>query len=964
MSDALITFFRSTLPEDLAVALNSQLELLEAAKFEDIFQGQLVLNLLGHEDDEQTKDAQLENFPGWIDFIFRRLDVLLSKRDDDVNLKIEDSPAYKQHIFFITALAAVGAFLQSNVTGPPLPFSSAKALFPPGFDTDIKSVKSIRSSLVDSLAADGVAAYKLTPNIELLCLADTILTHAALKKNIPAATWAKLRTDFLHQRLLSEVSPRLEKSIYDGMEAVREIWRSLPESLRIGPETAFLLEKATIHIHHGQDKFAREALDLATKERRFEFALTGILGKRTKFQQKDVSQLVVLARSAEDEMNAKGLDPDATSKERGSDATPVAVPKALNLNDDTVLESISFTRSETTTDDVKDKTTLSPRLTSLDPEKQPILNSLDSIILLLLAASITNTNPENGMTREETAPYATRVVEGGSSNWQVYTHALLLRSRIEGYKSRTVERGLLQLQALVDQVIADTASAEDNHNHEGIQATTFLPKATVEESAPASQRLAYVFQLCSPSRWELEAELAARWTSLGGLRSALDIYERLEMWPEAALCWAGIEREDKARKIVRRQLFHSTAGNDETVDPDTDTWEGKERDPPPAEAPRLYCILAEFDKDPSLFEKAWEVSNQRYARAQRELGRHYYAQRDYAKASLAFNKSLKVKQLDHATWFALGCSLIELELYKRAVEAFSRAVQLDDTDGEAWSNLAAALLNLSPNDEDNPTLIDAAKIIEEEGEEEDENGVLLEQPPPRNPQQNIIDALQALKHASRLKSGNHRIWSNLLTVAASLSPPSWSDILVAQKRIIDLRGPTDGEACIDIPILSAVVRHVVSTCQTPADLSKPGLPKMVVQLTERDITPLITGSAPLWRLISTLALARGRPTSALTAQEKAWRCVVSQPGWETGKESEWDGVVEATVDLVSAYETFGPKEKTEGLGAGGGEVVMKEWKFKSRSAVRGIMGRGKDSWEGTKGWDRLVEALEGLKASS
>jgi hypothetical protein len=137
---------------------------------------------------------------------------------------------------------------------------------------------------------------------------------------------------------------------------------------------------------------------------------------------------------------------------------------------------------------------------------------------------------------------------------------------------------------------------------------------------------------------------------------------------------------------------------------------------------------------------------------------------------------------------------------------------------------------------------------------------------------------------------------------------------------------------------------------------------MLIQLMEKDITPLITGSAPLWRLISTLALSRNRPSSALTAQEKAWRCVVVQPGWETGKESDWNGIVEATVDLVSAYETFGPREKTEGLGAGG-ELVMKEWKFKSRSAVRGIMGRGRDSWEGTKGWNRLVEALEGLKGS-
>jgi hypothetical protein len=43
--------------------------------------------------------------------------------------------------------------------------------------------------------------------------------------------------------------------------------------------------------------------------------------------------------------------------------------------------------------------------------------------------------------------------------------------------------------------------------------------------------------------------------------------------------------------------------------------------------------------------------------------------------------------------------------------------------------------------------------------------------------------------------------------------------------------------------------------------------------------------------------------------------------------------------------------------------VAKDWKFKARSAIRGIKGRGKDSWEGTKGWEKLDEALEDLKGS-
>ena len=72
-------------------------------------------------------------------------------------------------------------------------------------------------------------------------------------------------------------------------------------------------------------------------------------------------------------------------------------------------------------------------------------------------------------------------------------------------------------------------------------------------------------------------------------------------------------------------------------------------------------------------------------------------------------------------------------------------------------------------------------------------------------------------------------------------------------------------------------------------------------------------------------------------------------------------VVDATVSLCDAYESLGPKEKNEGLGAGEGVMVAKDWKFKAKSAIRGIMGRGKASWEDTEGWNRLTDAMDGLK---
>ncbi len=496
------------------------------------------------------------------------------------------------------------------------------------------------------------------------------------------------------------------------------------------------------------------------------------------------------------------------------------------------------------------------------------------------------------------------------------------------------------MQALVDQVIADTSAiTPGDGTRENVATTSFLPKAEQSESAPAQDRLRYIFQLASPSRWDLEAELASRWVQLGGLRSALEIYGRLELWAELALCWAATEREDKAKQIIRKRIFHAADGKDDSEATEDEQWTGKARDPPPSDAPRLYCILGDIDQDRTMYEKAWEISGKRYARAQRSLGRLRFAAKDYAGAAEAYSLSLKANQVNQSSWFALGCARLELEQYDEAVAAFSRCVQLDETDAESWSNLAAALLRAEPKQQDRN---DVANLDVAEQR-----------------QKNRQDALKALNRAATLKHDSYRIWENVLTVSASLTPPAYESILAALKRIIALRGPIEGEKCIDIDILDGMVQHIIATGDS-YDPEKPGLARMLVKFIDQDVTPIITGSPDLWRLFSRLALWRNKPSSALDAEEKAWRAVTAQPGWESESEKRWNAVVEATVRLCDSYESLGPRERSEGLAAG--EFVAKDWKFKARTAVRGILGRGKASWEGTSGWDRLRSVLDDLRA--
>jgi tetratricopeptide (TPR) repeat protein len=781
--DALLRQLRKSLPVEVATLAQEHLENLEKGEYESILKSTEAQELL-----QANKPSEDQNNESWNDVIFKRLSSLLSDR----------SKPETQVIYFCIGYAALLAFLQSNVTGPPLPFNAAATLLPENIASSSKAVRETRRTLLAGLALDGIAAYRLTPNVELLCLADAIFTSPAVLKNIKVARWAKLRAKFMHQRLLSEVSATLQDIIYEDLSIVADDLEAAKNSGDFDEqaEGEFLLERSTIYIHHGLDSHAKDDIESATKNRGFKFALTGLLGKRTKFQQKETSQLVVLAKSSETpSSDKKDAEKEAPAAPTGpqDETSGATAPDKLDLNDDTLLESISFTKKSDIPTDIQALSDISQELQDLDPSDQPKLQPLDSSILLSIASSIKNTSPEDGLTREETIPYATRVLEGGSSNWQVYTQALLVRSRIEGYRSRTIERGLLQLQALVDQVIADTANGEQaTEGQEGeAAANTFLPKAKESESAPVTERLQYIFQLASPTRWDLEAELASRWVSLGGLRSALDIYQRLEMWAEAALCWAATEREDKARSIVRRELFHVTEGASEDEPSEDEQWLGPARDPAPLEAPRLYCILGDIDASPDMWEKAWQVSNNRYARAQRSLGRHYIAANDYIKGALAYSKALTVDKLNQPAWFAFGCTLLELAQFDRAVEAFTRCVQLDDTDAESWSNLGAALMKTDPEEKlaanmkkqpDGPTLDD----------EEERAPIDHDKEIDAIAHNTRVDALIALKRAATLKNDSFRIWDNVLTVAASLSPPDFGTMLTAQKKIVEIRGKTDG----------------------------------------------------------------------------------------------------------------------------------------------------------------------------
>ncbi|EHK24372.1 uncharacterized protein TRIVIDRAFT_113044, partial [Trichoderma virens Gv29-8] len=934
-------------------------------------------------------------------------------------------------------LAALDAFLQATVTGPVLPAKESthvEKLFVSAWNSSKSeshdsavALHQLRRACLRYFEVDGVVPYAYIPYLELFSLAKYILVDSLASETkdvfeLPSAegaatkrslAWERLRVNVWHYKIITQPSlgsssnfnkssqwsdvPTLATQISNEIDAIRgklfntEVWAT-EETWAREEKALFLIEAANNYILLGRNDKAKEALDEAAQATGVTYALSGALGKRTKFQENNLSQLVVFAKSAtEQDIAATAGNEDDETK-----------PDALKLNDDTLLEEIHYAKEP-----VKSTTTvetLPPALAELAPDDQPQLSALDEIILLTEATIKDAFSPVDSLTSEQILPFAVRVLTDKSVNWQIYTQALLVRSRIEIHRSRTVERGVLQLQAVADQVLTDTTfstpSKEAQEANESdvpaIQVTapgqaaapvddskptTFLPAATNSESAPAHVRLRYIHALSTPPRWHLESELAYAWAGVGSMTSALEIFKRLKLWAEVALCYAssaaaededgrGSGGEDKAKAIIRWRLFNKTgAAADSSSEPEDEVvgqdvgllkaadFSGPERQPSPPNAARLWCILGDLENDPAHYERAWEISKQRFARAQRSLGEYYLGQKDLVKALEAYKKATSVNRLSPDMWGRLGDISLRL----------GRA--------RTWSNLGSALYSLyceltapgKDKEEDKATNGNAPVG------EDDEDGIATaseEKITSRDPNKLLSQSLAAYKKGASIAHDNWRIWDNVVTLASRIHPTPISDIVIAISNTIRIR---KSESALDIDILSALLQDaILSKEKSPAssgiyEPARGSVERAVIRLIEEEITPLITTRSELWTLVSRLRAWRNDYAGAIDAAERAWRAAVGSSGgsgsgllpgesasgsadW-TSDETAWAEVVKRTDELVSVLENWGPDV----------EAIGQKWKGKARSAVRSVMGRAKATWEDSQGWRTLENLMEGLK---
>lgn len=176
---------------------------------------------------------------------------------------------------------------KANWTGPSAEcFARSQVLSPSEF-----------FALRERLSMNGELPLEQVKSLQYLAAARCILVDTNLSECETANVWAA-RCAMVHQRVLCANSAELhDEAIKFYARAVSSL-APLPSAASTNSVTNNLyalvcLEQALVHSHYGERSLTSKALTIARDSLGIKIQMTGAMGKRTKFQEKDTPQLLL-----------------------------------------------------------------------------------------------------------------------------------------------------------------------------------------------------------------------------------------------------------------------------------------------------------------------------------------------------------------------------------------------------------------------------------------------------------------------------------------------------------------------------------------------------------------------------------------------------------------------------------------------------------------------------------------------
>uniref|UniRef100_A0ACD5UN51 Uncharacterized protein n=1 Tax=Avena sativa TaxID=4498 RepID=A0ACD5UN51_AVESA len=541
------------------------------------------------------------------------------------------------------AVAALLAFTQQNVTGPsgkfsPFPFKISS--WDEGWYSDSGGKWDAWAS--DHLASLGSHVHGKFSLLQFIIFAELLFTSIKSldSSDCWSVSWWLCRISMYQQNILDEQSSSLFDQVqvyktkmlnhFDELEKVCSYWGSL---LCDGEGSSFVsaafLEAGITEYKYGRVDASRLHLDSAQEACGIHLSLTGILGFRTIHQVDAKSQMVLVAKTTKPAAG-EGQSAELT----GAQSDGVASKNARSSVPGESDEFCDILRTPRLAQNGNESSSESTPSAST----QISLTAIQQATVLAQCLHMNRRSRSDEMSGWEMAPYIESIDSQAESIFVVRSLSDVLRIRWESTRTRTKQRALLMIENLVEDI--------------------------AKEFPVVSQRVKMVFGVHMPTIPALRKEYGDLLISCGLLGEALSVFKDLELWDNLIYCYRLSGKVADAVSLINARLL--VTPND----------------------PRLWCSLGDATKNDDHYKKALEVSNNKSARALRSLARSAYNKNDFYSSKILWESALALNSLFPDGWFAYGTAAWKDKDLEKAVDAFSRAVQIDPDNGEAWNNIA------------------------------------------------------------------------------------------------------------------------------------------------------------------------------------------------------------------------------------------------------------------------------------